>query len=154
MKNQYKLLEDGKHALIYIRCKGKDRATIISKEDLELVSSIPTSWYGVVRNCTMYVQACYGNPVQYVYMHRLIMNADAESYVDHGDNDGMNNTRENLSIVSAKENNDNRRLYGTWDRLAVTDYRWYEEELGKPDIMTDDSGYLVINDDTALPWEM
>ncbi len=138
---------------MYINCKGKERATMISRKDLEAVSAIPSTWYGVVRNCTMYVQAYYGNPRRYVYMHRLIMDADEDQYVDHGNNDGMDNTRENLSIVSAKENNDNRRLYGTWDRMTVEEYRWYEEELGTPAITTDENGYLVINDDEPLPWE-
>lgn len=153
MKNHYKVMEDGEHALVYINCEGKERATMISLKDLEAVSTIPSTWYGVVRNCTMYVQACYGNPRRYVYMHRLIVNADEDQYVDHGNNDGMDNTRENLSIVSAKENNDNRRLYGTWDRMAVEAYRWYEEELGMPAVTTDENGYLVINDDAPLPWE-
>lgn len=152
MKNRYRLLEDGKHAIVYIRCKGKDRATLISKEDLCVVDRIPTSWYGVVRKHTMYVQACYGKPVRHVYMHRFIMGATPDYYVDHHDNDGMNNTRENLAIVSAKENNDNRRDTGTWDRLAVTDYRWYEAELGTS-LTVDEDGYLIIpEDDDPLPW--
>lgn len=153
-KNRYKLLEDGKHAVVYIRCKGQERATLISADDLNRVKEIPTTWYGVVRHCTMYVQACYGKPLKYVYMHRYIMGAEPDDYVDHADNDGMNNTRENLSIVSAKENNDNRRLYGTWDRLTVTAFRWYETDLGTPGttFTTDENGYMV-TDDEPLPWE-
>lgn len=140
---------------MYIRCKGQERATLISADDLDKVKQIPTTWYGVVRNCTMYVQACFGKPLRYVYMHRFIMGADSDDYVDHADNDGMNNTRENLSIVSAKENNDNRRIFGTWDRLTVTAFRWYEEGLGTPGgiLKTDGNGFLVCDDLAPLPWE-
>lgn len=140
---------------MYIRCKGQERATLISADDLDKVKQIPTTWYGVVRNCTMYVQACFGKPLRYVYMHRYIMGAAPDDYVDHADNDGMNNTRENLSIVSAKENNDNRRLYGTWDRFTVTAFRWYEEGLGTPGsvLKTDGNGFLVCDDIEPLPWE-
>jgi hypothetical protein len=83
------------------------------------------------------------------------MGAEPEDYVDHADNDGMNNTRENLSIVSAKENNDNRRLYGTWDRFTVTAFRWYEAELGTTGngIKTNADGFLVFDDAEPLPWE-
>lgn len=83
------------------------------------------------------------------------MGAAPDDYVDHADNDGMNNTRENLSIVSAKENNDNRRLYGTWDRFTVTAFRWYEEGLGTPGsvVNTDGNGFLVCDDLEPLPWE-
>ncbi len=128
---------------------------MISADDLDKVKQIPTTWYGVVRNCTMYVQACFGKPLRYVYMHRYIMGAAPDDYVDHADNDGMNNTRENLSIVSAKENNDNRRLYGTWDRFTVTAFRWYEEGLGTPGsvLNTDGNGFLVCDDLEPLPWE-
>lgn len=84
------------------------------------------------------------------------MGAAPDDYVDHADNDGMNNTRENLSIVSAKENNDNRRVYGTWDRFTVTAFRWYEHELGTPNdnFQTDDSGFLVTDNMEPLPWEL
>lgn len=140
---------------MYIRCKGQERATLISADDLDKVKQIPTTWYGVVRNCTMYVQACFGKPLRYVYMHRYIMGAAPDDYVDHADNDGMNNTRENLSIVSAKENNDNRRIFGTWDRLTVTAFRWYESELGtlESNFKTDTAGFIIPDMLEPLPWE-
>lgn len=84
------------------------------------------------------------------------MGAAPDDYVDHADNDGMNNTRENLSIVSAKENNDNRRLYGTWDKFTVTAFRWYESELGTPDssFKTDADGFINTDLLEPLPWEV
>lgn len=155
MKNEYTVMEDGKHALVYINCKGKKRATMISLSDLDRVQAMPSTWYGVVRNCSLYVQACFGKPLRYYYLHRWIMEPGDDEYVDHGDNDGMNNTRENLSKVTAAENNDNRRLYGTWDRASIEGYRWYEAKLGKPysGMETDENGYLVFDDMEPLPFE-
>jgi hypothetical protein len=42
-------------------------------------------------------------------MHRLIMNAPAGFIVDHGDGNGLNNTRSNLQIVTHSQNCCNRR---------------------------------------------
>jgi hypothetical protein len=103
-------------------CGGKERATLISVEDLDRAKEIPTSWYGEVRDWTMYVRACFGKPRQYTYLHRWIMQPNAESEVDHRDHDGLNNTRDNLRETTPEENFRNRR-----DRSSgATDYRDYE----------------------------
>ena len=42
-------------------------------------------------------------------MHRLIAGAPQGAFVDHIDGNGLNNTRANLRLVTAKQNNMNRR---------------------------------------------
>lgn len=43
-----------------------------------------------------------------VYMHRSILNASAGQYVDHIDNNGLNNRRSNIRIISAASNTQRR----------------------------------------------
>lgn len=123
MKNKYEVAPDGKSAVVYLRCAGKERATIISAKDLERVKEIPTSWYGEIRGCTMYARACFGKPRQYHYLHRWIMQPNEDREIDHGDHDGLNNTRENLTEVTPEDNLLNRRAKCS----GATDYREYEK---------------------------
>lgn len=45
-----------------------------------------------------------------IYMHRLITDCPPQFHVDHKDNNGLNNTRENLRVVNAGHNMQNRNL--------------------------------------------
>ena len=55
------------------------------------------------------------------------MNPAADMEIDHVDHDGLNNTRENLRIVSPDENKLNIRPNGGRD----IGRRWYEEGCGE-----------------------
>jgi hypothetical protein len=61
-------------------------------------------------NCTSYaIRTIWAGGRKRLVMHREIMNPPPGFVVDHGDGNGLNNTRENLSIVTAAENSYNRR---------------------------------------------
>lgn len=45
--------------------------------------------------------------VKTVFIHRIILNASSEVKVDHWDNDGLNNQRSNLRIVTTSQNGAN-----------------------------------------------
>jgi hypothetical protein len=47
----------------------------------------------------------------YICLHRQIMNAQRGQYVDHIDNDKLNNSRSNLRFCSQSQNLANRRLH-------------------------------------------
>jgi hypothetical protein len=47
----------------------------------------------------------------YMNLHRVIMNAPRGLYVDHIDNDKLNNTRSNLRLCTQSQNQANRRLH-------------------------------------------
>jgi hypothetical protein len=50
-----------------------------------------------------------------LWMHRWIMNAPGDMKVDHRNNNGLDNRRENLRLASNGENNKNRRkMKGHW----------------------------------------
>lgn len=133
MKNRYELTPDGKHAIIYIRCGGVERATIISANDLPRAQEVPNAWYGERRDWTMYVRTCFGRPRQYAYLHRFIMQPSEDNEIDHGDHDGMNNTRENLQEVTPEENRDNRREK-CGDATAWRDYEKGCSSYVDPDV--------------------
>ena len=46
-----------------------------------------------------------------IYLHRIILNAPKNKQIDHRDGNGLNNTRENLRIVSHSENQRNKKSY-------------------------------------------
>lgn len=46
-----------------------------------------------------------------INMHRVIMDAQRGQYVDHIDNDKLNNTRSNLRLCTQSQNQANRRLH-------------------------------------------
>lgn len=46
-----------------------------------------------------------------IALHRFIMNAPAGTEVDHKDNNGLNNTRDNLRIATHAQNMMNKRPY-------------------------------------------
>lgn len=53
-------------------------------------------------------------------MHRLLTNAPRSTPVDHRDNDGLNNTRENLRLCTHSQNGCNRRQRSTLGLKGVT----------------------------------
>lgn len=138
MRNRYELTPDGKFAIIYIRCEGVERATLISIDDLPRAQEIPTSWYGERRNWTMYTRCCFGSPRQYHYLHRWLLRPDSGNEIDHGDHDGLNNTRDNLAEVTPSENYENRRKEKDF---GATDYRWYESKC---------AGYHTLEDYSSI----
>jgi len=79
---------------------------IISKEDKDLVSEY--SLYANIKSNTTYVKAFKnGKSTQ---LHKIILeNVDDNFVVDHIDNNGLNNTRENLRIVNRNVNSYNRK---------------------------------------------
>lgn len=80
---------------------------IIDEEDYELVGQY--SWSPRSQD-QRYAQAYIGGgrkDRRVVLMHRLIMGFPDKGVIDHIDGDGLNNSRSNLRIVTASENNVN-----------------------------------------------
>lgn len=54
-----------------------------------------------------------------IYMHRVIMNPSRKKQVDHIDQNGLNNQRNNMRICTLQENHLNRRATGKSKYLGV-----------------------------------
>ena len=88
----------------------RGKYAIVSPEDFEEVNR--HKWHVITKNNqTFYAgrMTYIGGRKKQIMMHREIMKPKAGFVVDHGDGDGLNNTRDNLSIVTAAENSYNRR---------------------------------------------
>jgi len=80
----------------------KGRYTIVDAEDYEKFRK--NNWQLYEReNKRCYAVRLVGR--QAIYMHREIMNAPAGKVVHHRDGEGLNNTKENLRIITVAENN-------------------------------------------------
>lgn len=109
MKNKYEVR--GNITVIFLNYKGKTTTTTISTEDLERVSSIAGSWYamdvGGKRGEKVYAGTKIGGVT--IYMHQIIANNPPKTVVDHTNHESLDNTRENLRIVTHAENGQNRK---------------------------------------------
>ena len=96
----------------------RGKYAIVSPEDFEEVNK--HKWRAVNNHNETYYAVRMTYPCgrkKLVMMHREIMKLPAfdlaggrgRLVIDHGDGDGLNNTRDNLSIVTAAENSYNRR---------------------------------------------
>jgi hypothetical protein len=86
---------------------------VIDAADAPLVAAF--SWYPLHKksNGAVYAQTAGG-----VLMHRLIAGAGGDVRVDHRDNDGLNNRRENL-LASQSQNRSNSRKLAKCDSAAL-----------------------------------
>jgi AP2 domain/HNH endonuclease len=80
----------------------------IDEEDFEFVSS--RAWYSNRSRRATYVITVDRPSKDRVSLHRLLLDAPEGRMVDHIDGNGLNNTRGNLRLCSAFENQHNTRL--------------------------------------------
>ena len=79
----------------------------IDDEDLEKVKRY--KWYFVKKQNFGYIFTLLGKKYnKTLYLHRYLINANDGDIVDHIDRNGLNNTKSNLRIVTAKENSFNK----------------------------------------------
>ncbi len=132
MRNRYDILPCGR-AVVYLRGAGQEHAVLIDTADLPAVASLNGTWYAEKRNWTLYAAITVrepGKPRYTIRMHRFLMQPPPEMEVDHRNNDGLDNTRRNLRVVSPDANKANTRQWGGGRDIG---YRWYEAGCVKPD---------------------
>lgn len=118
MKNDFKILGD--KTIIYLNYKGETVETVINTDKLERAIEFPNVWYGAYdpmrkRLCVqghLYLETGETRKHQTSeLLHRWILDVkDKNIEVDHYDNDPLNNTNENLRLVSRAENLQNRTI--------------------------------------------
>lgn len=89
----------------------KSFVAIIDEGDLSLVK--PYKWRASQAGSRWYAVASVpgsGKRSRNISMHRLLMGSPAGKLVDHRDNDGLNNTRENMRVTDKRGNGANSRL--------------------------------------------
>lgn len=81
------------------------KVALVDTEDFERVSAF--KWYAGQRRGTWY--AFTDGVGKTTAMHRLVLNAQVGEEVDHRNNDGLDNTKRNLRVVTHTQNLQNRR---------------------------------------------
>jgi hypothetical protein len=85
------------------------KVALVDDEDFDRV--MPYKWHTLTKgNCHYAIRGLwYDGKCHTVYMHRLILDGAATDMdIDHIDGDGLNNTRNNLRVVTHQENMMNR----------------------------------------------
>jgi hypothetical protein len=102
-----------KYGLAFRKIKlTQEKYAMVSQEDFEEINK--HKWSAVNNHNETYyaIRGIYINRrKKRIIMHREIMKPKAGFVVDHKDGDGLNNTRENLRIVTAAENAYNRKKH-------------------------------------------
>ena len=80
---------------------------IVDDEDFEYLNQ----WKWSCAKGTRYAASRINNKI--VYMHRLLMNPSKGKQIDHINNNGLDNRRENLRIATDSENKFNHKLIKT-----------------------------------------
>lgn len=82
---------------------------LIDTEDWPLIAKY--KWFAIRAKNTFYVGASIYKPdgkQRTIQLHRLLLDAPDDREVDHDDGNGLNNQRSNISIVTVRENGQNR----------------------------------------------
>jgi hypothetical protein len=114
MKNAFEFSADGLTASVWLRRRdGTVWECRIDSADFKLVSSIPGTWCAMWddESQTFYAITAYrvAGKRKTVLMHRLVTSAPAGTEVDHGNHEGLDNRRSNLTVTSRSGNALNRQ---------------------------------------------
>lgn len=116
--NEIILYDDYAEIILYNRNNEKIATTQIDKNNINLVKNY--KWYfgkeGYVRS---------GDKP--IYLHRIILNCDEESIVDHIDGNPLNNRLNNLRVATFSQNMMNRRLQSN-NSSGVTGVVWHKQK--------------------------
>ena len=113
MKNRHEIKDDV--VVIHLRSKVHgDQETIISREDLELVNSMPYTWYvkqGGFRTGLYVAANIYNenNERKTIRLHQWIKSPSKGMEVDHINHNPLDNRRNNLRVVTSSLNQLNRK---------------------------------------------
>ncbi|MDE3837915.1 hypothetical protein C0966_00640 [Bacillus methanolicus] len=126
MKNDYEICGD--ITKIFIKSpKHGEFITIISTSDLPRVKEFPNSWcLSFDRKVgSFYVYGMTPRPNRKaITLHRWIMGDPKGFVVDHINHDTLNNTRENLRVLSHAENMQNRKGIQKNNKTGVRGVGW------------------------------
>lgn len=116
--NEYILHKD--YAEIIINSKKYGRKLVkIDLDDIEKCKQY--TWSLVYSKGRFYINN--GLKSQRISLHRYIMYCPINMFVDHKNNDGLDNRKSNLQIVTRKQNNENRKLAKN-NKTGVTGVHW------------------------------
>lgn len=143
MRNKFEIV--GQHVAISIRYKSTNLVSWIDLSDLDLVMKYPVTWYANPAKPPLrktagkfYVTAKLysgdSKKLSTILLHRILLGSP-NCDVNHKDNDGLNNRRDNLNALSHQENSRWGKIHRDWteydkNKALSVEYR-SEREIAK-----------------------
>lgn len=130
MKNLYEIRGD--ETAIFINCYIGVLETIISTSQLERVCEFTNSWFAQYNQKTKSFYAMGKFPIikgekpKQIGLHRWIMESPKGLEVDHINHDTLDNTIENLRILTTAENQQNRKGAPSNSTSVVRGVHWHK----------------------------
>lgn len=100
MRNDYRV--DGESVFVKVMCKGETYEAKASTDKLDKLLGFDVTWFGHRYSTGVYLEAKKNKKM--VRFHRFITDAPEGMVVDHINNDTLDNTNENLRVVSHRQN--------------------------------------------------
>jgi len=94
------------------------KIALVDDEDYAWLNNF--KWYANKLPCTYYAARAKPKRMGTEQMHRIILNAPSNLQVDHVDGNGLNNQRNNLRLVTPRENTQNRHYKMTSNYPGVS----------------------------------
>lgn len=106
--NDYKIFEDDRCEFYTKNNKGESFTVKVDKDILERLIEFNHSWNASYHKNpdAYYIKTTYNKKT--IYLHRWIVNADKNTYVDHKNHDTLDNIKINLRVTTARNNSANR----------------------------------------------
>lgn len=79
---------------------------LVDDADVPLIEHLP--WHVLIDRSGKKYAVCTSSPQRTYRMHRLILGAPPEQWVDHRNGDGLDNRRANIRLCTPSQNNINR----------------------------------------------
>ncbi len=118
-------------ALVRLGGKYSHMSAIVDAEDLDRVSRYRWCRSTSPGSLTNYAKTGAGGKC--LYLHRLVMNAQPGTEINHIDGNGLNNTKANLEFVTRSQNMRRSYTQKAYDR-------WKKDEALRTDLQTAATG--------------
>ncbi|MEC0171677.1 HNH endonuclease [Paenibacillus graminis] len=129
MKNKY--FVEGEEVHIFLSSKKYgDMKTRVSKSKFDLLSEIVSSWYPKwdkhTKGFYVYGKINTEEKQKEVSLHRVITGAQKGTEVDHVNHDTLDNTDQNLRLVSVSDNQKNRKSANVSSKSGIRNVHWHK----------------------------
>lgn len=103
------------------------KVALVDDEDYEKLNYF--SWSLISSPGKLYARRVIkvNNEQKAILMHREIMNAPKHMQVDHVNNDGLDNRKENLRLATNQQNKFNQKAAHKNNKLGIKGVRWHEK---------------------------
>jgi len=122
MKNKYQV--KGDIVEVYLTCQG-GKTALFDTSDLPLLQNIPGK-LTLKKGYVAYVYTCEPYKQKAILLHRLIMNAPPDLFVDHINGNRLDNRKSNLRLCNNRYNIQNRTTANKNNMSGYKNVHWHK----------------------------